>query len=277
MKIQIVSDLHLDAWRSNGLPAPFAAGDARPDVDVLVVAGDTSESVTGLGYWLADLGRAHPGLPILVLPGNHEFYGWEVGVYPKIFADTVAAVRSCGRQKKQGNGGAASIQAAFQSALSLQNGADAVPVRFVCCTLWSHIPDRMATDVHRGMRDFQRIHAHNGDPLTIRDYNAMHAQDLAFLEDALGNDFPGKTVVVTHHAPSFLSISPKFAGDRLNSGFATDLERLIRRHQPALWIHGHTHAPVDYRIGRTRVVSNPVGYPGENMARPKCRSFFVEV
>ncbi len=30
--------------------------------------------------------------------------------------------------------------------------------------------------------------------------------------------------------------------------------------QPQLWVHGHTHASLDYRIGATRVVCNPFGY-----------------
>jgi Icc-related predicted phosphoesterase len=43
----------------------------------------------------------------------------------------------------------------------------------------------------------------------------------------------------------------------------SDLERQIRRWQPQLWLHGHTHDSFDYRVGATRVVANPRGYaPG---------------
>ena len=30
-----------------------------------------------------------------------------------------------------------------------------------------------------------------------------------------------------------------------------------------LWVHGHTHDEFDYKIGITRVVCNPRGYPKE--------------
>lgn len=30
---------------------------------------------------------------------------------------------------------------------------------------------------------------------------------------------------------------------------------------PELWIHGHVHAKQDYRVGDTRVIANPRGYP----------------
>jgi Icc-related predicted phosphoesterase len=37
---------------------------------------------------------------------------------------------------------------------------------------------------------------------------------------------------------------------------------IIRSRRPSLWIHGHTHESRDYRLGATRIVANPCGYPG---------------
>ena len=71
-------------------------------------------------------------------------------------------------------------------------------------------------------------------------------------------------VVVTHHAPSPKSIRPWFKGDPFNCAFASDLDRVVERYQPGLWIHGHMHDPVDEWLGRTRLVANPAGYTHEN-------------
>ena len=49
--------------------------------------------------------------------------------------------------------------------------------------------------------------------------------------------------------------------DSLSPAFASDLEHLVQ--QCDLWLHGHVHDALDYRIGRARVVANPGGYPGE--------------
>ena len=38
-----------------------------------------------------------------------------------------------------------------------------------------------------------------------------------------------------------------------------DLERI----RPQVWVHGHTHDRVDFQAGDTRIVCNPLGYPGE--------------
>jgi hypothetical protein len=41
------------------------------------------------------------------------------------------------------------------------------------------------------------------------------------------------------------------------------MKELIVAREPALWIHGHTHHAMDYRIGPTRILCNPLGYPHE--------------
>ena len=52
-----------------------------------------------------------------------------------------------------------------------------------------------------------------------------------------------------------------FAGDSMTPAFLSNLDDVVL--QADLWIHGHTHHCVDYRIGKARVVSNQRGYPSE--------------
>lgn len=40
----------------------------------------------------------------------------------------------------------------------------------------------------------------------------------------------------------------------LTTGFASNLEDLIIKYQPELWIHGHVHDAVDYSLGKTRLI-----------------------
>jgi len=70
-------------------------------------------------------------------------------------------------------------------------------------------------------------------------------------------------VVVTHHGPSLRSVPEEFEESVVNCFFTTDLEDLIRALKPALWVHGHTHSPLDYRLSGTRIYANPLGYRGE--------------
>ena len=67
-------------------------------------------------------------------------------------------------------------------------------------------------------------------------------------------------MVVSHFAPTRLSISPLFENSPINASFVSDLEDRIKDWQPALWLHGHTHGSFDYQVGKTRVICNPRGY-----------------
>jgi hypothetical protein len=37
--------------------------------------------------------------------------------------------------------------------------------------------------------------------------------------------------------------------------------KVIEEFQPALWVYGHTHECDDQRMGKTRIISNQLGYP----------------
>lgn len=76
----------------------------------------------------------------------------------------------------------------------------------------------------------------------------------------------GADIIISHHAPSYLSVSDQYRGDMYNCCFATELSEDILKMEkpPKLFIHGHMHSPKDYMIGKTRVICHPRGYPGEN-------------
>jgi hypothetical protein len=46
---------------------------------------------------------------------------------------------------------------------------------------------------------------------------------------------------------------------------------IIETHQPALWVYGHTHECDDQTIGRTRIISNQLGYP--SLGGVECKDF----
>ena len=87
---------------------------------------------------------------------------------------------------------------------------------------------------------------------------------VALLKDFLDAHQNDKVVVVSHHAPSPLSVNIKYIDDyHMNGGYHSNLTEFILDHpQIKTWVHGHMHDPVDYMIGTTRVLTNPRGYKG---------------
>jgi calcineurin-like phosphoesterase family protein len=85
---------------------------------------------------------------------------------------------------------------------------------------------------------------------------ALACQD--WLRAALAEPFDGRTVVITHFAPSLRSADPRYGLTPGTAGFCNALDELLPRAD--LWLHGHLHCAIDYRAGRCRVVANPLGY-----------------
>ncbi len=267
IRIAVLSDLHLEVRRwhllRDGLTEDAAKDTLRRLVeaaiaparkaDLVVLAGDVENGVAGID-WAA---RAFAGQPVVTVAGNHEFYGERIpGLVPRL-------------QAAAGRSGNVTFLENAEARLRIGDRA----LRVLGCTLWTDFwlygesGAALVMPLARDrILDHARITLDDGSRFLPADARRLHAASRSFLEDALAEPFAGPTVVVTHHAPSPRSISPQFVGDPLSPSFASDLTELIERTRPALWIHGHTHHPVDYRIGKTRIVSRQWGYPKEGLS-----------
>lgn len=237
MRIHLLSDLHLEF---GGLRLP------RTSADVVVLAGDIHLDDKGV-HWAQETFDC----PVLYVPGNHEFYGGSL---------------SKTREHM--------VKAAHGSNVSVLDDAEVVigGVRFLGGTLWT---DYRLTgnqplamwDARQRMSDFKQIRNSTFGRLHPEQVLELHTKTRQFLDESLQKPFSGKTVVVTHHAPSVKSVHARclHAPEHLNAAYASDLERLVGGGLPALWMHGHTHDSLDYDLYGTRVVCNPRGYVGHEM------------
>ena len=236
MKIQYVSDLHLE-FRVN---SQFIAQKLLVPVgDVLVIAGDT--------MYLKDVERfkKHKFFSFcsknfkqtLLVPGNHEYYDDNLENYSDSFEIELRPnVRIC------------------------QNKSVVIDdTEFILSTMWTRIPDKGWRKLQAGMIDFHAIRT-GSRLLTASVYNQMHERDLAFIQSAVNESKAAHKVVVTHHVPTRLCVSPEFKGSTLGSCFTVDLTDYIESSGIDLWVYGHSHRSIDCIIGNTSVVSNQVGY-----------------
>ncbi len=98
----------------------------------------------------------------------------------------------------------------------------------------------------------------DGTPLLAERLRGLGLADQAWLQAALAQPHEGPTVVVTHFAPSLRSADPRYGLTPGTAGFCNALDGWLA--QADLWLHGHLHCAQDYRVGRCRVVANPLGY-----------------
>ena len=233
MQLRIASDLHLEF---NAASIPVLSNEKE---QVLVLAGDIAPLATHRPVLTTFLDECKERFKAVVyVLGNHEFYYGDLTMSTN-FLDGVHVLR--------------------------QNTVEIDGVVFVGDTLWTDMNKEDWFTLHTAqscMADFIYIQA-NEQPFSARDSVVLHKKALSYFEGVLAQKQTKECVVVSHHAPSYLSVADRFKGDALNGSFVSDLSQLILDYQPTLWVHGHVHNHFDYMIGDTRVVCNPRGYPRE--------------
>ena len=260
MKIRVLSDLHLENDEPELIPHAHA--------DLIVLAGDIHNHAAG-PRWAAQ--TFDGAVPVVYVPGNHEYYDGEFGALETALYDAAAQVDN--------------VHVLNNAALVDPQGR----WRVLGTTLWTDFtlfgadPDALAESIdasRRVMLDFRGLiqmnwpHDTQDSPRDFApdDSLALHRQARAWLESELARPFGGKTIVVTHHAPHRLSLAERYAEDRVSAGFVNHLPELVRS-PVALWIHGHTHTPFDYTVNGTRVVCNPRGYLDRRTGQPENPQF----
>lgn len=247
MKLHILSDLHTE----------FSDFDPpETDADVVVLSGDIGVGTGGL-EWAA---RQYPKIPVIYIPGNHEYYGFDIGTTDQLKSYAPAHIRVLN-----------------------DDTCDLDGVRFLGTTLWTDFGLYGEAEAWFSRQkakcsvdDFSSIR--NGDrSFTPDDSVRLHESSKAWLVAELEKEFDGPTVVVTHHLPASPSIASQYKNHPLNPAFASRLEGIIEKYHPDLWVHGHTHVACDYEIFGTRVVCNPRGYPAEPAAKGFLPGLIVEV
>lgn len=235
VKIHVVSDFHLE----------FVGLDLiheQPECDIVVVAGDVFPGPEGI-HWLGHTFNK----PVVYIAGNHEYYR------PDLDMEVVHALIQDAEKE-------------YPHVNFLQNETITIQgIRFICATLWTDFnlygnPQLAEEIAVEGMCDFEQVTWGGGIPLNVEKVKDEFYTSYGYMMEELQNPFNGKTVVVTHHLPSAMSIAPQYFNSSLNPCFGSNLNKFIKRFQPNLWIHGHTHSNVDYWIDNTRVICNPYGY-----------------
>ena len=114
--------------------------------------------------------------------------------------------------------------------------------------------------MQQNVQDFRLI-KNKGKIITATDFNALHKQDLYFLQTAFAKATDNRRVVVTHHVPTFMNYLEHYKNSNINGAFAVELFDFIERCNAACWIYGHSHWNTSrFQIGNTTMLTNQLGY-----------------
>lgn len=194
MRINYFSDIHLEF---GAIPGP------EVESDIIIAAGDIGIHKQGIA-WLKSFKQ-----PVIYIAGNHEYYQTEVTSTIDEFHD----------------------ECADSQVHYLENTKFIYEtVRFLGCTLWADLfveGDAKASELAATLNDFRRIKYYDQyiNPLQ---YSQQFHRSKKWLESELRKPFTGKTVVVTHHAPSQWSWN-KSPNDITKLAYCNDLKPLIHQ------------------------------------------------
>ena len=240
MRLQLLSDLHLETEAFDPEPAPEA--------ELLVLAGDIDSRWDGLDRF------AGWPQPVLFVAGNHEFDGrdLDVGMAELRCRCTALGIRMLERESV---------------VIDDDRGR---PIRFVGTTRWCDFDLFGESGRAKAMRAgeyFMALMKTSRGAIPF-DSAAVRAEALAcraWLEAELARPAAAseRTVVITHFAPSLRSADPRYGDRSSTASFCNADDDLLGRAD--LWLHGHLHCVQDYVVtraggGSTRVVCNARGH-----------------
>lgn len=188
---------------------------------------------------------------IMYIPGNHEFYHSSLAV-----GDGKLEV-ACKR---------------YANVHYMQNKSMVIgDVRFIGSTLWTDFNNGnpIATMTAQSeMNDFNYIRTGSKvEPYERKirpiDMIGLNHLSRSFITSELKNahEVGEKAVLFTHHGISMMSCTGAYpAGPMDYAYYNTGMENMILDYEPVLCVHGHSHHPVDYMLGNTRIVNNARGY-----------------
>ena len=234
MNLLTISDLHTEFMskkQSLRLVAHYIHEWHKKSYDVMVLAGDVGAYKHVAEILILLLKE---GIEIVFVLGNHEYYYTKrENIHARMYV----------------------LQAEYPNFhwLSIHNNpvAEIQGQRFVGDTMWfPSAPDEFK--YRKYLSDFSYIERFTS---WVYDHNEA-------AQEALRDNIQQGDVVVTHHAPSQKSIIFEYRNEPTNIFYVCDMEDAIKALRPALWIHGHMHASLDYKISQTSVICNPFGYEG---------------
>lgn len=239
--ILLLSDVHLE-FRQN-----YQIKDGG---DILVLAGDIgAPKLPSYKQFLLECKKNFK--EVLVLPGNHEYYGakYTMTQYEEIIKD-ICTETKCLYLNKQ-------VHKIYG-------------ITFIGATLWTKIPPECAKTVENKMNDYRSIRIGVKEMFSARQCNELHEDHRKFIIDELSKvNEDEKVVVVTHHLPSKQLIDDKYKIDLykdINCAYASNCEDIMKSSlNIKAWLCGHSHSIISKTIEDVPCYINCVGYLSEGL------------
>jgi predicted phosphohydrolase len=269
MRLQLLSDLHLENWRQRHYPLGFQKAFqklcgmttpqnetskwvGRPPSKYLFLAGDIGYPY-GLLYKDLLTFASMNYERVFLTTGNHEYYAPD-----RTMSQTNEYIEKMVGQMSN-------VHFLNNSYVDLDVGVKTY--RVIGSTLWTHIPVDKYRECQDHANDYRYITSETGKLVTPHEISTLHQTAMNFIKKTVDASKNKDVIVLTHHLPTYQLIATKYLHYTFLHLYATELEDFIKEHpQLKLWMCGHTHTAMKTKIGNALCLCNPYGYIREDKA-----------
>ncbi len=241
LRIQIASDLHLEL-RKMFPKLPVRA-------EILALCGDIGYPKTQIYREFIQWCSKNYEL-VFVIAGNHEYWSKKL------------AMQDIDKHINNICDNFPNVKFLQNQSMIIKSKSTNQHIRVFGGTLWTNLTGHH--NIRFMMNDYKKITIRTGEkrfPINTGNITKLHLDTVEHIKTLFNHDIP--TIILTHHLPSYNCLHSKCADDDYSPAYASKLETLIKP-PIKLWACGHSHDSFDMQINGVRIISNQLGYPGEN-------------
>jgi predicted phosphodiesterase len=276
VKFQYISDIHLEHYKNlNNIKFERIEG-----CENLFLLGD-------IGYAYSDIYHEFINycstnwLNVFVIFGNHEYYCTQNTLHGPNSIKTMKEIEDEALKFKKNvyflNNDYVLINKYDNTIKKILDREDRTEdyIKIIGSTLWSDVSQYVASK----MNDYRFIYTNKtGCKLTPEETRARFRMSKEYILQEIQCDI-FETILLTHHGVNIICNGP-YVGNKMESGYTTDISELSQFKQLIACINGHTHVSLDTTIPNTsiKLLSNCYGYKGENQKIVKYnKNVFLEI
>jgi len=288
MKIDYTSDCHLDFWISELNPgtkldnkiASYCTSTGMHGADVLIIAGDLGHYFVQDSTFLLHVKTLYKH--VFVVTGNHDMYLVSNKIREKYKFNSHNRVNEMKEFCKNNDihyleGNTVEIEGvtfggtgmSWDISYLLRDEKPLTEFNEYDQVMWRREAIRL---FDRDLNDSRLIY--EGKPYL--DYNNPYAYHsrikppfdaLTYFESEMNKlkSIKHADVIISHYGPVVPDSLPDKHKNDTTTFYYFDGSKEIERISPKFWIFGHTHDKFNFKANKTNFVSNPIGYPGENL------------
>lgn len=274
MKIDYISDLHLDFWISKFNPANSnTLGQIESYIEmiglkggeVLLIAGDLGHYFGQDALFLEMVKEMYEH--VMIVPGNHDMYLVSSSKQKKYKWNSMNRILEMKEWCKK-------IGVDYLDGQTVEiNG-----IKFAGCgmswdkSFYERVEQRLVEDmeVHQFynniMNDSRLIFSGNETKQTTH-RGTTKFNPFKFFEQEMEKlrGIESADVMLSHYPPIIpYQAGNRYARDPISTFFMFYGDPEVERIKPKVWVFGHMHSHYDLEKLGTRFLCNPLGYPGEN-------------